>query len=148
MLISVLRTYGATFEDIRGYILDGWQAMDNKKSELEMCNGLDEMNITLEDCFEKEQNESNVHIVVDFDNEAALLNAITRFEKVAQGRIIKLSQSDAPNDNIQFNLVNSENLGLKGDDKINKYIVNCVRYLQCKLECVSEKIVCVQGLSQ
>merc|ERR1712062_592374 len=28
-------TFGASFNDIRGFILDGWQDMDNRKGELE-----------------------------------------------------------------------------------------------------------------
>lgn len=113
--------------------------MDNKKSELEMSNGREELNITLEDCFEKEQKENNVHIVVAFDNAPGLINAVTRFEKQAKGNIINLDLNQGvENDerNIHFNLVDAAALGLSDGGKINLHVVNCVRYLQCKLDCV------------
>ena len=130
-------TYGATFEDIRGFIYDGWQEMDNKKSELEMCKeGHEELNITLEDCFAKEQSEKNVHIVIDFDKHPGLRNAVTRFEEKAEGRIVIVGLESGANEeknDIPFRLANHQDLKFDETIPLTRFKIECLRYLQCKL---------------
>ena len=111
VIVLFRRTFGSSFEDIRGFILDGWQEMDNKKGETAMCVGGEHMYIGLEDCFQKVQNKNNVHIVINFDKHPGLINAVKRFQPVAKGKIISLKESDGQvNDenNIYFKLFKSE----------------------------------------
>ena len=87
-------TYGAAYDDIRGFIFDGWQEMDNKKSELEMTkSGEDVFNIGLEDGFNKPQSDENTHVVILFDDHHGVENAAKRFEKdIAKGRIVRVGK--------------------------------------------------------
>merc|ERR1712227_19515 len=109
-------TFGADFNDIRGFILDGWQDMDNKKGELEMkCEQLD---ITLEDCYNKNQSEDNVHLVLCFDDESSkLAPRIKSRQSALQGNIHYLTLGSAEELGFDF-ISNQRKSGSDDFDKI------------------------------
>ena len=121
-------TFGADFNDIRGFILDGWQDMDNRKGELEMnCEQLD---ITLEDCFNKTQSDNNTHLILCFDDESVkLIPRIKRREADLKGNIHFLTLDSATG--MAFKMIKNERKS--GSDSFDLMLENCQRNLQCKL---------------
>ena len=107
-------TYGAAYDDIRGFIFDGWQEMDNKKSELEMTkSGEDVFNIGLEDGFNKPQSDENTHVVILFDDHHGVENAAKRFERdIAKGRIVRVGKG-TPSESV------------KGSYKYFQFLIPC-----------------------
>ena len=121
-------TFGADFNDIRGFILDGWQDMDNRKGELEMkCEQLD---ITLEDCFNKTQSDNNTHLVLCFDDESVkLIPRIKRRQADLKGNFHYLTLDSSTG--MPFKMIKNERKS--GCDSFDSMLENCQRNLQCKL---------------
>ena len=131
-------TFGAHFDDIRGFILDGWQDMDNRKGELEMTH--EQLEITLEDGFNKKQNEDNLHLILLFNDESKqqLTNRMSRRRRDLKGKTVALSISSQSNDdfddNIFFKLIgNDQAITLTKHDQLNAVITRCAQNLQTKL---------------
>ena len=139
-------TFGAHFDDIRGFILDGWQEMDNRKGELEFTH--EQLEITLEDGFNKDQNEKNLHLILTMndDSEQQLTNRMKRRQQDLKGKIVALKAGNLANtneskesifdDDIFFSLIGNDNktsLHLTSNDQLNTIITRCAQNLQTKL---------------
>ena len=131
-------TFGAHFDDIRGFILDGWQDMDNRKGELEMTH--EQLEITLEDGFNKKQSGDNLHLILLLNDESKeqLTNRMTRRRRDLQGKTVALTISSESNDdfddNIFFKLIgNDQAITLTKNDKLNAVITRCAQNFQTKL---------------
>lgn len=131
-------TFGAHFDDIRGFILDGWQDMDNRKGELEMTH--EQLEITLEDGFNKKQGGDNLHLILLLNDESKqqLENRITRRRRDLEGKTVALTICNQPNDefddNIFFKLIgNDQAITLTKNDQLNTVITRCAQNLQTKL---------------
>ena len=126
-------TFGADFNDIRGFILDGWQDMDNKKGELEMTH--EQLEITLEDCYNKSQGQHNAHLVLAFDADSEkLIPRVKNRASGLQGNIHYLTLNNEKAecaDGLQFKLI--DNHHKSGQDAFDQMLQNCQRNLQCKL---------------
>lgn len=132
-------TFGAHFDDIRGFILDGWQDMDNRKGELEMTH--EQLEITLEDGFNKKQDEDNLHLILLLNDESKqqLTNRMVRRRRDLKGKTVALTISNQSNDefddNIFFKLIcnDQQALTLTKNDQLNTVITRCAQNLQTKL---------------
>jgi len=122
-------TFGADFNDIRGFILDGWQDMDNQKGKLEMTH--EQLEITLEDCYNKSQVQHNTHLVLALDAESEkLIPQVKNRQSGLKGNIHYLTLNESTG--LHVKLINN-NHHKSGSDAFDKMLENCQRNLQCKL---------------
>ena len=100
----------------------------------------EQLEITLEDGFNKKQSEDNLHLILllNAESKQQLTNRMSRRRRDLKGKTVALTISSQSNDdfddNIFFKLIgNDQALTLTKNDQLNAVITRCSQNLQTKL---------------
>jgi len=134
-------TYGSSFDDVRGFIHNGWDVMDNRENLESFAKDKDETKISFNDCSERSQSDTNLHVIINFSESDNFAKSTAELRRKLAGRFITITSensSTAERDSTSlsfelFSQADAQLTELKGASSIAKLLQQFVQHLQFKL---------------
>lgn len=136
-------TYGSSFDDVRGFIHNGWEVMDNRENLESFAKDKDETKISFNDCSQRSQSDQNLHVIVNFSESDSFAKSTEELRRKIAGRCLMITTSEKCSSTAErdpmslgfelFSQADAQLTKLKGASSIAKLLQQFVQHLQFKL---------------